>query len=130
MDRRRQDVYDFGVVLLEILTGLALGRNRWSPEYGSRIEWIITRVLDRDNLVTLMDSNMGSYPLDDAFQVTQLAVGCLGQDPLQRPTMPQVEETLRQIKAAEISLSLTTESDNSMSSDQREGLMQERVSSS
>ncbi|KAK4795765.1 hypothetical protein SAY86_028091 [Trapa natans] len=99
-ERRRQAVNDLGVILLELLTGLALGRNRWSPEYGSRIEWIKTRVLDSDKIVSLMDCNMGSYPLDSALEVAQLAVYCLGKVP---PTLTQVEEKLRQIKGSEIS---------------------------
>lgn len=97
----KSDVYGFGVVLVEILTGLrALDMNRPSGQH-NLVDWIKPYLADRRKLKTVMDSRLqGRYPSKAVIQTAQLALTCLGPEPKTRPSMKEVLETLERLKAA------------------------------
>ncbi|CAN4107276.1 unnamed protein product [Withania somnifera] len=97
----KSDVYGFGVVLVEMLTGLrALDTNRPSSQH-SLVEWIKPHLSDRRKLKDKMDSRLeGRYPSRAAVQIAQLALSCLGPEPKTRPSMKEVVEKLEHIEAA------------------------------
>ncbi|XP_059314499.1 probable serine/threonine-protein kinase PIX13 isoform X2 [Lycium ferocissimum] len=97
----KSDVYGFGVVLVEMLTGLrALDTNRPSNQH-TLVEWIKPHLSDRRKLKDKMDSRLeGKYPSRAAVQIAQLAFSCLGPEPKMRPSMKEVVEKLEQIEAA------------------------------
>ncbi|XP_004231098.1 probable serine/threonine-protein kinase PIX13 [Solanum lycopersicum] len=97
----KSDVYGFGVVLVEMLTGLrALDTNRPSNQH-NLVEWIKPHLSDRRKLKDKMDSRLeGRYPSRAAVQIAQLALSCLGPEPKTRPGMKEVVEKLEQIEAA------------------------------
>ncbi|OWM81549.1 hypothetical protein CDL15_Pgr007587 [Punica granatum] len=107
--QRQQDVYDFGVVLLELLTGLPLGRSRQQPQYSVRVEWIKQRILSRDGIYILMDSRL-KVSRDAAFPVARVALCCLELNPLHRPHIGQVLQTLNRIKELQESSQFCTNS--------------------
>ncbi|XP_057965979.1 probable serine/threonine-protein kinase PIX13 [Malania oleifera] len=96
----KSDVYGFGVVLVEILTGLrALDTNRPSGQH-NLVDWVKPYLADRRKLKTIMDSRLeGRYPSKSATEIAQLALKCLGSEPRMRPSMKVVLETLEQIEA-------------------------------
>lgn len=96
----KSDVYGFGVVLVEMLTGLrALDTNRPSNQH-NLVEWIKPHLSDRRKLKDKMDSRLeGRYPSRAAVQIAQLALSCLGPEPKTRPGMKEVVEKLEQIEA-------------------------------
>ncbi|KDP42038.1 hypothetical protein JCGZ_03101 [Jatropha curcas] len=96
----KSDVYGFGVVLVEILTGLrALDTNRPSGRH-NLVDWIKPFLYDKRKLKNIMDSRLeGKYPSKAAFRIAQLAINCIESEPKNRPSMKEVVETLERIEA-------------------------------
>ncbi|ESW14565.1 hypothetical protein PHAVU_008G292000 [Phaseolus vulgaris] len=97
----KSDVYGFGVVLVEILTGLrALDPNRPSGQH-NLTDWVKPYLHDRRKLKGVMDSRLeGKFPSKAAFRIAQLALKCLATEPKQRPSMKEVLESMERIQAA------------------------------
>ncbi|QHN90790.1 hypothetical protein HN51_049107 [Arachis hypogaea] len=97
----KSDVYAFGVVLVEMLTGLrALDPNRPSGQH-NLTDWIKPYLHDRRKLKSIMDFRLeGKYPSKVAFRIAQLALRCLETEPKQRPSMKEVLESLERFHAA------------------------------
>ncbi|KAG6704602.1 hypothetical protein I3842_07G140500 [Carya illinoinensis] len=96
----KSDVYGFGVVLLEMLTGLqAYDTNRASGEH-NLVQWTRPSMSDKKKLKKKMDPRLREhYPLEGAFQAAQLILKCLESDPKNRPSMEEVLEELMKIRA-------------------------------
>ncbi|KAL9685692.1 hypothetical protein QQ045_023143 [Rhodiola kirilowii] len=95
----KNDVYGFGVVLVEILTGLrSLDPNRPGEQF-SLVNWVTPYLLDRRKLRKVIDPRLkGKYPLEAALHTARLALKCLGLEPKTRPSMEEVVETLTEIQ--------------------------------
>ncbi|RWR78515.1 putative serine/threonine-protein kinase PIX13 [Cinnamomum micranthum f. kanehirae] len=97
----KSDVYGFGVVLLEMLSGLrAFDKNRPSGKQ-NLVEWAQPYLSDQRKLLSrVMDKRLeGQYPSEGAVQAAQLILKCLVSQPRKRPSMTEVVETLEQIQA-------------------------------
>ena len=97
----KSDVYGFGVVLVEILTGLrALDTNRPSGKH-NLVDWVKPYLSERRKLKQIMDSRLeGKYPSKAVFHISQLALKCLAAEPKHRPSMKEVLEKLERFEAA------------------------------
>ncbi|XP_074571401.1 putative serine/threonine-protein kinase PIX13 [Curcuma longa] len=95
----KSDVYGFGVVLLEMLTGQrALDMNRPVKQH-NLVEWARPMLADRRKLARLMDQRLeGQYSSRGSLQAAQLALNCLAGDPKSRPSMEEVVVELERIK--------------------------------
>ncbi|KAH9608100.1 hypothetical protein KSS87_014646 [Heliosperma pusillum] len=96
----KSDVYGFGVVIVEILTGLrALDTSRPSGRH-SLADWIKPFLADKRKLKSIMDSRLeGRYPSKGAIATAELALKCLAQEPRNRPSMQEVLDTLIKIES-------------------------------
>ncbi|KQJ92936.1 probable serine/threonine-protein kinase PIX13 isoform X2 [Brachypodium distachyon] len=96
----KSDVYGFGVVMLEMLTGQrALDPNRPNGQL-SLVDWAKPYLNDRRKLARIMDTRFeGQYNSKQALQSAQLTMICLAAEPRSRPSMKEVLETLEQIEA-------------------------------
>ncbi|XP_015889606.2 probable serine/threonine-protein kinase PIX13 [Ziziphus jujuba] len=96
----KSDVYGFGVVLLEMLTGLrALDTKRPSGQQ-NLVDWAKPCLSSKRKLKTIMDLRMeGQYSPKAALQAAQLTLKCLEPEPRSRPSMKEVVESLEQIEA-------------------------------
>ncbi|KAK0603133.1 hypothetical protein LWI29_001718 [Acer saccharum] len=96
----KSDVYGYGVVLLELLTGLrAIDSNR-SGEQRKLVDWLKPMLSQRKKLKTIIDVHMkGQYSAEAVFQAAELSLKCLESDPRSRPSMKEVVEALKEIEA-------------------------------
>ncbi|KAK2645030.1 hypothetical protein Ddye_020225 [Dipteronia dyeriana] len=96
------DVFSFGVVLLELLTGKRSMDNTRPGREQSLIEWARPLMRDSRNLDRLMDPRLeGHYSTKGAQKATALAYKCLSHQPKPRPTMSEVVKVLESLQGFE-----------------------------
>ncbi|KAF3786278.1 putative serine/threonine-protein kinase [Nymphaea thermarum] len=95
----KSDVYTYGVVLLELLSGRrALDKNRPTGEQ-NLVEWGRRYMGDKHKVYRIMDNRLeGQYPLKAAYIAASIALQCLSSDPKSRPHMNSVVETMAQLQ--------------------------------
>jgi len=96
----KSDVYGFGVVLLEMLSGLrAIDVNRPAGQH-KLVEWLKPCLNDKRKLFRVMDARLdGQYPSKGAYKAAILALHCLSSEAKQRPRMNEVVEKLEVIQS-------------------------------
>lgn len=101
----KSDIYSFGVVLLELLTG----RRPIEPEYGECVDiaqWVRKKVQTREGMLEVLDARMGVAEgaaewMQEVMLVLRVALQCLVDLPMQRPTMREVVQMLTDIPRRE-----------------------------
>ncbi|KAI4382168.1 hypothetical protein MLD38_008166 [Melastoma candidum] len=98
----KSDVYGYGVVLLELLTGrpaLEDETNGFVEE--TLVEWAKPFLVDNRRVLRIMDTKLcGRYSNKEAKGAAALALRCLHSDPKNRPPMTEVVSTLEKLKAS------------------------------
>ncbi|KAJ4820442.1 Protein kinase superfamily protein [Rhynchospora pubera] len=91
----KSDVYSYGVVLLEILTGRrAVDKTRPTREQ-NLVEWARPSLNNSQKLARLMDPSLdGQYSTKAAQKAAAVAYQCLSHNPKSRPQMSAVVEAL------------------------------------
>lgn len=91
----KSDVYGFGVVLLELMTGLrAFDINRPNGQQ-NLVEWLKPIPLRKGPIKSIMDARIeGGYPTKAVLLAAKLALKCVDFDAENRPSMKEVVEAL------------------------------------
>ncbi|XP_031486619.1 proline-rich receptor-like protein kinase PERK15 isoform X2 [Nymphaea colorata] len=95
----KSDVYSYGVVLLELLTGRKpVDMSRPSGQE-NLVTWARPILRNKDHLEDLADPKLaGKYPKEDFVRVCTIAAACVAPEANQRPTMGEVVQSLKMVQ--------------------------------
>ncbi|XP_011624512.1 receptor-like serine/threonine-protein kinase At1g78530 isoform X2 [Amborella trichopoda] len=91
------DVYSYGVLLLEILTGKR-PTDETFIEHGSKLVNWVKAVVEEGREVDVVDRELVNVSIEEIKSVFGIVIKCLDQDPSKRPTMGEVVKNLEQGK--------------------------------
>ncbi|KAI5599136.1 hypothetical protein BDE02_02G177800 [Populus trichocarpa] len=95
----KSDVYSYGVVLLELLTGRMPVDMSQPSGQENLVTWARPILRDKDQLEELADPTLGGkYPKEDFVRVCTIAAACVSSEASQRPTMGEVVQSLKMVQ--------------------------------
>ncbi|XP_051144610.1 leucine-rich repeat receptor-like serine/threonine-protein kinase BAM3 [Andrographis paniculata] len=90
----KSDVYSFGVVLLELITG----RRPVDAEFGEGVDIVqwtkCSTNCRREEVTGIIDPRLGMVPKDEAMHLFFVAMLCVQENSVERPTMREVVQML------------------------------------
>ncbi|KAI3688699.1 hypothetical protein L2E82_46475 [Cichorium intybus] len=104
----KTDVFAFGVVLAELITGQkALARDKQEPQKLKTLVAVFRAIFQDENPTATLEANVdknmkGSYPVEEMNKMAETALLCLSEDPANRPEMRNVVTMLAQIVMSSI----------------------------
>nr|XP_027090198.1 leucine-rich repeat receptor-like protein kinase TDR [Coffea arabica] len=96
----KSDIYSYGVVLLEILTG----KRSVDAEFGdgnSIVDWVRSKIKSKNGFLDTLDKNAGALCAsvrEEMMLVLRIALICTSRNPADRPTMRDVVSMLQEAK--------------------------------
>ncbi|TXG58788.1 hypothetical protein EZV62_016617 [Acer yangbiense] len=90
---KKADVYSFGVLLLEIISGRSSSKAAFGVDFLVLVEWT-WKLREEDRLLELVDPELTQYRKEEVMRFITVGLFCTQASPHQRPTMKQVVEML------------------------------------
>ncbi|KAJ4880317.1 hypothetical protein Rs2_37372 [Raphanus sativus] len=95
----KSDVYGFGLVLLEIMTGLRVYDPKRPEGQESLLNWLRPKLSSKDKVKHIMDKGIkGQYSSKVATEMGRITLSCTEPDPKKRPHMMEVLDVLEHIQ--------------------------------
>ncbi|XP_024020191.1 probable serine/threonine-protein kinase PBL7 [Morus notabilis] len=106
----KSDVYSYGVVLLELLTGRVPVDTKRPPGEHVLVSWALPRLTSREKVVEMVDPALkGHYSKKDLIQIAAIAAMCVQPEADYRPLMTDVVQSLIPLaKNSSVSISSST----------------------
>jgi len=112
----KSDIYSYGVVLLEILSG----KRSVEPEFGdgnSIVDWVKSKIKTKNGINDVLDKNAGASCLsvrEEMMLLLRVALLCTSRNPADRPSMRDVISMLQEAKPKRKLLGTVGASDNAI----------------
>lgn len=90
------DVYSFGIVLLEIVTGRSSLSSSTLQNYGHLVQWVSSKMREGRGMEVVDAKLHGNFDSEEVERVLITALLCVEQDKDVRPSMSQAVEMLSQ----------------------------------
>ncbi|XP_047976661.1 probable serine/threonine-protein kinase PBL7 isoform X2 [Salvia hispanica] len=91
----KSDIYSFGVVLLEIITGRRAIDNKKSGPEANLVSWARPLFKDRKRFHQMADPSLeGQYPVRGLYQALAIAAMCVQEQPNMRPLVADIVTAL------------------------------------
>ncbi|KAI7757692.1 hypothetical protein M8C21_030706 [Ambrosia artemisiifolia] len=101
----KNDIYAFGVVLLETLTGLRVFDNNRPDNKQDLVQWMKPMLSQKKKLMTIVDPSLGNdYPPEAICRWAKLILKCTQTEPKDRPCIEQVLQRLERISCIKTKL--------------------------
>jgi len=90
---KKADIYSFGVLLLEVVSGQSSSKSIWGPDMHVLLEWT-WKLWEEGRLLEIFDPDREEYPEEEMLWFIKLALFCTQATPQQRPSIKQVVNML------------------------------------
>lgn len=90
---KKADVYSFGILMLEIISGRSSAKENWGGTQKALLEWT-WELYKEEKLLELVDPGLEKYPEDDVIRFMKVALFCTQAAANRRPAMKQVVSML------------------------------------
>lgn len=90
---KKADVYSFGVLILEIISGKSSSRTQWDGSHKSLLEWA-WQLHEDEKWLELVDPEMEEFPEKEVIKYIKVALFCTQAAARRRPLMTQVVDML------------------------------------
>ncbi|OIW00510.1 hypothetical protein TanjilG_24240 [Lupinus angustifolius] len=87
------NVYDFGILLLEIISG----RLPYSEEQGTLVNWATEYLNDKQTIGNMVDPTLESFKNNELDVLCEVIQDCIQPDPRLRPSMKDITPKLREV---------------------------------
>ncbi|CAN8327837.1 unnamed protein product [Cochlearia groenlandica] len=95
----KSDVYAFGVVLLEVMTGLRAHNTNRPNGQENLVDWLRPELSSKHKVMRIMDKGIkGQYTSKVATEMGKITLSCTESDPKNRPHMKEVLDALEHIQ--------------------------------
>ncbi|KAG0617465.1 hypothetical protein M758_5G191000 [Ceratodon purpureus] len=92
----KSDIYSFGVVLLELVTGKRAVDSAVFGEGSDLVRWVSDKVQTEEGVYEILDPNCGEGSQQDMISFLRVAMMCTSFNPVDRPSMRKVVLLLMQ----------------------------------
>lgn len=103
---KRVDVYSFGVLMLEVISGRSSSKEAFGEDLLGLVEWV-WKLKDEERLVDIVDPDLTNCPDEEVMRFIIIALFCTQAVSNQRPSMGQVVDMLS--RKVNLNVSLLTE---------------------
>ncbi|EER95133.1 hypothetical protein BDA96_01G455700 [Sorghum bicolor] len=90
---KKADIYSFGVLLLEVISGESSSKSTWGPDMHVLVEWT-WKLREEGRLLEIVDPELENYPEEQMLRFIKVALLCTQATSQQRPSMKQVVNML------------------------------------